>query len=246
MSTSQFKHLKQAVFTSLLGIGSCFGILGMEAKAADQVILEFGGEERTFPVANIENFARTGEPTDPELRSFVQERPEAGRIIQDVFSTEIYISPTFAARLRERVSSPTGDFILIQLSKLINEPGRSDTVELLREAVNSSLADDNRLSLIELIAQYPEPTIRVNLTGLEPIYNDVVAFIDRVLPALETAREFLQDIICDCDQTRSAQTPGSTATAACVEQAAPVQTTESAPALPSQNAATLTSAHPAP
>lgn len=253
VSKLQLKQMKQAILTSLLGVGSCFGILAVEARAAEQVILEFGGEERTFPIANIENFARTGQPTDPELRSFVEERPEAGRIIQDIFSAEIYISPTFVSRVEAKATSPTGDFILIQLSKLLSSPGGSDNLELIREAVLSSLADDNRLSLVELIAQYPEPTLRVNLTGLEPIYNDVVAFIDRVLPALETAREFLQEIICDCEQTRSAQTSGAAtagqpvAGANCVQRPAPVQTTESAPAPLNQDAAAaLTSAHPAP
>jgi Alpha/beta hydrolase of unknown function (DUF1400) len=257
VSKLQFKQIRQAVLAGLLGVGSCFGILAVEARAAEQVILEFGGEERTFPVANIENFARTGEPTDPELRSFVEERPEAGRIIQDLFNVEIFISPAFVSRVQARAASPTGDFILIQLSKLINEPGGSDTLDLLRETVLSSLEDDNRLSLIELIERYPESTIRVNLTGLEPVFNDVVAFVDRVLPALETAREFLQEIICDCEQTGSAQMPGSVATgqsvagANCVQRSAPVQTpvqtTESDPApLHQDAAAALTSAHPVP
>lgn len=188
---------------------------GSTATAAEQISLKYGAEERTFPVRNIESFIQTGEAVDPELQSFLERRAEARRILQTIFGAEIYISPGFISRLRERSGSPTVDFVLIQLNKFVNTSAvdnvRGD-LQPLRTALVESLEDDNRFSLIELVSRYPESDIQLDLTGLEPVYNDVRGFVERVIPALEVARDYLQNVVCDCEQGQTAQTTTPQAT----------------------------------
>lgn len=196
---------------SLLPKAFFFGALGMlclssTAKAANTIILQYGTEERTFEVDNIARFSRTGEAATPELESFFQDAPTARRLVQELLNAEIYISPTFISKIERGLESPTGEFILIQIDKLIGSP--SDTAEdlqPLKTAIVDAFQNDNRFSLLELIEQYPESQIRLDLTDLEPVFNDVKGFVERVLPALEVAREYLQNIICDCQTTPAAQ-----------------------------------------
>lgn len=189
--------------------GLLLGVLGAlclspAVKAAESVTLQYGSEVRTFPVRNLETFSTSGQAQDPELQAFFERNPEVRRLVQELFSIEIYISPTFLDRVEQGAKSPTVDFILIQLNKLISTPSAPEDFQPLRTTIIDSLRDDNRLSLTELIRNYPGSDIQVNLTGLEPVFNDVKAFVERVLPALEVARDFLRDTICDCE-TPSAQ-----------------------------------------
>lgn len=197
-------NLKAPVWQGIL-LGALGALcLSPSVRAAESLTLEYGAEVRTFPVSNLETFVSSGQAQDPELQAFFERHPEARRIVQDLFSAEIYISPTFLERVEQGAKSPTIDFILIQLNKLISSPSLREDVQPLRTAIINSLEDNNRLSLLELIRDYPVSDIQINLTGLEPIYNDVKAFVEKVLPALEVAKEFLQERICDCP-TQSAQ-----------------------------------------
>lgn len=188
-----------------------FGALGMlclssTAKAANTIILRYGETERTFEVDNIVRFSRTGEAATPELQSFFQDAPTARRLVQELLNAEISISPTLISKIERGLESPTGEFILIQIDKLIGSPSdTSEDLQPLKTAIVDAFQNDNRFSLLELVEQYPESEIRLDLTDLEPVFNDVKGFVERVLPALEVAREYLQDIICDCETTPAAQ-----------------------------------------
>lgn len=246
---------------SILWKGLCLGAIGIiavcvspEAKAAESIILKYGDTERTFEVDNIAAFTGSGQVVSPELESFFQNAPEARRILQDILAAEIYISPAFIAKIEQGLESPTGEFVLIQLNKLVSTPTVPDDLQPLETAVVSAFKDDNRFSMLELIRDYPESEVRVDLTGLEPVYNDVKGFVERVLPALEVAREYLQDIICDCEApTAQGTAPAPAGTTAlsteqpiqCVDGAKPTQAqssplplTQAAPAAvnPAQNA----------
>lgn len=225
--------LSKALFLGILGT-LC---LNPAAKAADSITLQYGDETRTFETDNIRAFIQSGQAADPELQSFFQRAPEARRLLQEILSAEIYISPSFVSRIEQGLQSPTGDFVLIQLNKLVSTPTASEDLEPLRTALVNAFEDDSRFSLLEVIQQYPAADVQLNLTGLEPVYNDVKGFVERVLPALEVAREYLQDIICDCESTPTAQTgtsQGSTVPASaqqavkCIDQAKSTIQTETA------------------
>ncbi|MBF1999981.1 MAG: alpha/beta hydrolase [Synechococcales cyanobacterium M58_A2018_015] len=191
----------------LLMAGISFLGLGTPARAAERVILRFEETERTVPLANIESFIETGTPVSQDLQEFVDRHPDAGRIIRDILNAEIYISPSFVAQIRQGLASSTGEFVLIQLSKLVSDASVPDDLQPLETAVINAFENDNRLSLVEVLREYPRPEIRLNLTGLETTYNTVRGFVERVLPALEVAREYLQDLICDCPTPAATDTP---------------------------------------
>jgi hypothetical protein len=199
-----------------LGAGVSMLCFSPSAKAAETIILRYQGSDRTITVSNLENFARTGNAAIPDIQQFFQENPRAADIIRSVFTEEIYISPAFIGRVkrgvREFSSTSTGRFVLLQINQLISSPtvqGTKEDLAPIQTALIDSFNDDNRISLLELIQNYPSSEVVLDLTSLAPVYNDVKTFVERILPALQAAKEFLQEAICQCDTPSGASSPQS-------------------------------------
>ncbi len=166
------------------------------AQAADSVLIQYLDREQTVTTENLEAFAETGEAASDDIREFFAEIPEIAVVANDVLTTEIFINPSFVERFE---SSSLGEFVLIQLNKVLGTPSGSEELEPLRVAIIDSFENDNRFSVLEIVQNYPSDTIRLDFSGLQPIVNDVQTFVERVQPALEVAREFLEDIVCECE-----------------------------------------------
>jgi hypothetical protein len=192
-STSQPSRLKRWLRSCLIGVGASV-LLGTSAHAADRIILKYQDLQTTVPISSIANFANTGEVSG-DLQELFQKYPRIQQVIRDLLTKQIRISPSF---VEKTLKSSTGEFVLLQLEKLINTSNAGDEIELIRNTLLSAYQDDNSFSLLEIIEKFPVNDIRVDLTSLERVYTDVSTFVERIQPALEVAKEFLQNYICDC------------------------------------------------
>ena len=192
-----FSQLGKAI---LLGIGTAL-FSSASVHAAESVLLQYQDRQRTVTTSNLETFAETGEAVSVDIQEFFAENPEIAEIAQEIITTEIYINPNFIERFE---SSSLGEFVLIQLNRVLGSPSGQEDLEPIRTAVVNSYEDNNRFSVLEIVQNYPADQIRLDFTGLEPVVNDVKAFIEKVEPALAVAREFLQDVVCDCEPTAEA------------------------------------------
>ena len=66
-----------------------------------------------------------------------------------------------------------------------------------------TLFADDQVSFLEIIDKHPQSSIRIDLTSLEGTYQDVSGFVEKVLPALEVAKDVLSDFICECDTAQT-------------------------------------------
>lgn len=192
-STSQPFRLKRWLRSCLIGMGASV-LLGTSAHAADRLTLTYQDVQVIVPISSIANFANTGQVSG-DLQELFQKYPRIQQVIRDLLSKQIRISPSLVERT---LKSSTGEFVLIQLEKLINTSRAGDDIELLRNTLISAYEDDNSFSLLEIAERFPVSDIRVDLTNLERVYTDVSTFVERIQPALEVAKEFLQNYICDC------------------------------------------------
>ncbi|WP_263975319.1 alpha/beta hydrolase [Leptolyngbya sp. 7M] len=133
-------------------------------------------------------------------------------LIQRALATPIQLPGTLETIETEFLDSSIGRFVLLQLQRLIQ--GSSDLADL-RTAVRTSI-QDQQISVLEVLENYPIPEVTLNISGLVTTYNDVSAFVERILPALEVAKDYLQRIVCDCEAatTASTSTPTSAPTSA--------------------------------
>ena len=207
----------------LLGVGA--GVLGMvgSASAAETILLRFDETQVSVPIQEIEAFAASGAVTG-DLQEFFQKYPEIQAETQDILDQQITVTEAFIQRT---LSGSTGEFVLIQLRKLLSDPSGDADIESLRTTLINAYEDDNRFSVLELLQKYPESEIYVDLRGLQQVYGDVVTFVERIQPILETAREYLQDLVCDCPTPTASGGGGTSATTAKAADCIPAATTQS-------------------
>ena len=177
------------------------------ARASETIIFKYQSEEVTLGVRELKEFVRTGEiPSD--FQRFLQNTDNVPARVREVLNLSIRVSPQFFRRL---ANTSTGEFAILKLDEAIASSASSDDLDAVRSTLIETVEEEGRLTLISLLERYPIETVTVDLTSLEPAYLRVQALIERVIPALEVAQEFLQDIVCECEQ--SSDVPGEEAIA---------------------------------
>jgi hypothetical protein len=191
-----------------VGIGSFF-LFTLPAAAVETIELRFQDRSVTVSLEDIREFAETGEATTA-LDAFIEGSEEIADIVGNVLTEEITLSPAFQQRIRNDIQgSSLGQFLLTQINQFIQG---STELTALENAIQASLAENNRLSILEIAENYTSPDVdqvTINLTEAGVIYRDVRSFVERVLPAIDVAREFLQDAICDCPTVTEATDPAT-------------------------------------
>lgn len=187
----------------------------LEAQAAEQITLSYQGSEVDVTRSELDSFTETGELPD-SIQNLLGTEVEVPTTIRTLLNREIKI-PNF---IEEFLESATGEFVLGQLDDTISDAsGRTERDLFDLKTAFKNAAKDQELSFMEIVRQYPQKNVRVNLTNLESTYNRVSNFVERVQPALEVAKGFLSDIICDCN-TASAMPDATDASYASTEKSA--------------------------
>lgn len=186
-------HAQKAAVAALLGAGSL--LMGTQgAIAAETVILELSSGELTITIDELEAFATTGE-LSPEVQEFFDVNRQDAPNLQRLVSEEVVVG----SDIENFLETSTGEFVLLQLDQLVSRSPNEATLEALRTALRSSYESDGRFSILEIAQVYPESEIYLDLRGLETVYGDVKTFVERIRPALEAAKQYLQELICECE-----------------------------------------------
>lgn len=198
----------------LLSTGASLLIASGNAQAAETIQLRYDGTDPNIPstvnltLNDIRTFVQAG-TLPPQVQEFLTVNRQEAAPIRQVLTREIQVPSDLRSNFTD---TSVGRFVVSQIEEFVQG---SNVAPNLRTAIQQSIQDDRNISLLELIQNYPTPTITLNITGLVQTYNDVSAFVDRVLPALEVARQYLQDIICECEQpAAAADAPETSATPA--------------------------------
>ena len=193
--------------TLLLSMGASI-FFSSSAQAVETIQLRYYGSDPSVPsevtltLDEIKQFVQSGELRS-QAKEFFNINQQDPAPIQRILTEQIQVPSNFG---QDFVDSSVGRFVVLQLEKLIQG---SNALPDLRTAIKDSIQDDRNISLLEIIEKYPAAQVSLNVTGLVRTYGDVSSFVDRVLPALEVAKEYLQGIICDCQQAPATGKPQS-------------------------------------
>ncbi|PSB06416.1 hypothetical protein C7B76_29645 [filamentous cyanobacterium CCP2] len=196
----------------ILSVGMGCGLLFCinPAFAVETVELQYQDRSITVTLDDIRAFSETGEATT-DLDTFIEGSEEVAELVGRLLTEEITLSPAFQERIQRDIrQSSLGQFLLTQINQFIQG---STELTALENAIQASLAENNRISILEIAENYEADVDRVtiNLTEAGVVYRDVRGFVERVLPAVEVAREFLQDAICDCPTVTEVSNPSDPA-----------------------------------
>jgi Alpha/beta hydrolase of unknown function (DUF1400) len=151
------------------------------AIAAERVVLRYRVLQASVSVDELTELAETGR-TSPALRAYLRLARRDPQELRHVLNQEAEVNPLL---LDQVLNSSVGDQVLDQVGRAIHTPSERANREALRAALVLSAEDDSRVSLIEVLQNYPTEEVHVNGNRLEAAYNQIVAIQTRIENILE-------------------------------------------------------------
>lgn len=160
-----------AIASLLLAIGGTL-LPAFSAFAAQKVIVKAGMFRVSVPVSQLEYFAETGEVTS-SLSEIVKATKQDPQVVRHALTREVPVDFLFLDRA---LNHPLGELLLDKLGEVVHTSSNQANRQALRSAVVLSAAADSKISLLEVIQNYP--TSEVEVEG------------DRLIEAAEQLRRF--------------------------------------------------------
>lgn len=188
----------RVLLASLMGLVSTT-LVTASADGAEIIFFRTSETEVQISRQDFEALAETG-VLPPDIQPIMGPGLLAPQLFQELLSRPIRL-PTSVDKF---LDSATGEFILGQLATLIDHQPNQETesISLIRSAFTRA-AQNQQLSFLELIRQYPQEEVRVDLTGLERTYQQVVRFAEKVQSDVDGTRQILADLFCSCQSAAS-------------------------------------------
>lgn len=192
-----------AVGLALLGVGAVG--LPAPAAAAESVVVNFGPLSRSFAVAELRTLAETGEASQ-KLRWYLNAAGVEPATLRSLLTQEAPLPLDLADQI---LNSLPGEFGLYQLGQIISPSGKGASLQAMRAAVVLSAADDNRISMLEVLENYPTRELHVNGLELLRTARDVQDLISDAGGTVEGIAQGLENLLpglfCECERGASGE-----------------------------------------
>ncbi|HLO51022.1 MAG TPA: alpha/beta hydrolase [Kamptonema sp.] len=158
--------MKFTTFASLCGallLGTTATLsMSNSAIAAEKIVLKYGPIAQSVKISDLENFVKTGE-TSPTLATILRISKQSPETVRGLMSLEIGVNVVTIDRV---LNSKQGESALIELGKTVRTRSRAESHKALRSAVVLAAADNNKLSLLEVLQKYPTSEIDVEVGSI--------------------------------------------------------------------------------
>lgn len=139
------------------------------AFAAQRVVFTYGLVRESISVDELTTFALTGE-TSSTIRYYLNRTGQNPETIRNSLTREINVSPV---TLDRTLNSQIGQFLLDQIGQSIRTPSNQANRQALRSALVLSASKDNRVSLIEILQNYPTSEVLLEGDRIVRTYNQL-------------------------------------------------------------------------
>lgn len=146
------------------------------ALGSEQVILKYRLLQASFSVDELSELAETGE-VSPALRAHLRLARKEPEELRQIITQEATIDALVLDRV---LNSPIGEGMLDQVGTAIYTPSRRANRQAMRSAIVLSAQDDDRISLIEVMQNYPTQEVYVDGERLIAAYNQFQTLQDRL------------------------------------------------------------------
>lgn len=144
-------------------------------QAAQTVVLRYGIFRGSIPVSDLSTFAETGE-TSRKLRRYLNLADQEPEQFRTYLTEAVETDPE---TLNLLLKSPAGDALLSEMSEYLYVPNRGDDQDLLRSALEASTENDSKLSMIELLQDYPAEKVHINVGKAISTYRQFASIQER-------------------------------------------------------------------
>jgi hypothetical protein len=178
-----------------LGAAALLLTIGQSTQAAERLYFTYGPLGRSIAIEDLRTFAETGETTR-QLRWYLNIANVEPEKFRQILTKQI---PASLERVDRVTYSLPGEFVLSQVGQVIHTKSRRANIQALRSSLIVSVTDDNRISLLEFLENYPTPGIYIDGVVLARVVNDVRGIVDDIQPVVVAIEEFLEGLVCDCE-----------------------------------------------
>lgn len=126
------------------------------------LVIQFGILGRSIPLQNLTRFAETGELSSGWRTNFnlVGADPAA---VRTALTQEVSVDVLFLDRT---LNTLLGEYLLFQVGQVVQTQANTANIQALRSALVLAAADDDRLSLLEVLQRYPTPNVIIDAREL--------------------------------------------------------------------------------
>ncbi|HEY9629147.1 MAG TPA: alpha/beta hydrolase [Coleofasciculaceae cyanobacterium] len=171
-----------AIALALLGLA----IVPSQATAAERIVMKYQIFRRSIAVADLTQFAETGETSRP-LRAYLRLSGQDPSEIRDTLTKPVSVNLVV---LDQVLNSFVGDLALGQLSQYIYTSARQDDDKAIRAALVLSASDDNKVSILEILQNYPTQEVILDGDNIGRAYEELQGLNDTLNRLLEGIRLF--------------------------------------------------------
>ncbi|MGK7899517.1 MAG: alpha/beta hydrolase [Xenococcus sp. (in: cyanobacteria)] len=194
----------------LFTVGTGLSINTHEVLAAEEIVLTYSFLDQPVLVKDLENFVETGEvPTSLKLLiGLSKQDPED---VRQALTQEVSLDNRFLYKV---FNTLPGEYVLFQVGQIIHPRYKPNPalIPALRGTLILSASDDGKISLLEFFQKYPTKEMYVDGRLIAKTAGDVFGFLNRAEEALEVpiaiAKDFLEDLVCECEVTTSTTDSG--------------------------------------
>jgi hypothetical protein len=139
-------------------VSLCLLLYGIPAFAAERVVLKYRIFRESLSVSELSMFAQTGKLSSSlssNLASSGQNPQQVRKYLTEPVKVNLLI-------LDKILNSPVGNAVLDQLSQVIHTPSTKADRQALRSALVLSASKDEKITLIEIIQNYPASEVEVD------------------------------------------------------------------------------------
>ncbi|HLO49179.1 MAG TPA: alpha/beta hydrolase [Kamptonema sp.] len=182
----QFKKLAHR-WVLFLTVGLGFACYSNAAVAAEKVVLKYTIIQMTIPVSELATFAKTGQMS-PALEMLLGKAKKNPETVRRALRKPVKVNKEF---LGQALNSKPGEMILDEVGQVIHTPSGVADREALRSALVLSASQDNEITLLEMIENYPTNEVQVEGDRLVEAYTKIASLAGQ----LNGATEKLQDVL---------------------------------------------------
>lgn len=161
-------------------VTSCLLLFSTPALAAERVVLKYSFLRESIPVQELSTFGQTGKLSNRLLILITLSRQDPD-IIRQYLTTPVRINPVVLDKV---LNSEIGIATLDRLSEVVHAPSQRGDRQALRSAFVLSASEDEQITLLEIIQNYPTADVEIEGDRLEDAYRklrDLQASLQDVL-----------------------------------------------------------------
>lgn len=159
---------------ALIGAGMVISLTPSRASSAEKVIFTYGGLTQSIPLEELQDFADTGK-VSPALNTVLKHEQQNPFVMRWILNQNF---PANNKLISDLLNTVPGEYVLSQTGSVVSSNTEKADVTALRGTLITSASDNQLVSLIELLENYPTQDVYLNGKILARLWGDLNHFVE--------------------------------------------------------------------